>query len=193
MFALILMMEAGESRDKLEELYLTYHRELYYVAYQILMDYHDAQDVLQTAFIKLSKHLDKISEVKCKKTRAYLVIIVRNLSFDRYHEKKRTVLTDFDREGEDIPDKNISLEDYVLQLERGKELAAALQKINTSYADILTLKYYYEYSNAEIAELFNMTVDNVSLKLHRAKSALKRILSEGGSRIEKGSKYGPEL
>jgi RNA polymerase sigma-70 factor (ECF subfamily) len=173
-------MEDGEDKDKLEQLYLTYRKELYYVAYQILKDYHDAEDVLQSAFIKLSKHLEKVGVIKCKKTRSYLVIIVRNLSIDRYNEKKRALPTDFTDESEDIPDNNSSLEDYMLHLELGKVLAEALSKLHSGYADILTLRYYYEYSNVEIAELINMSADNVSVKLNRAKAALKKILSEGG-------------
>lgn len=180
MLTFILMIEDVVKRDKLEELYLTYHRELFYVAYQILHDYHDAEDMIQNTFIRVSKHLEKIGEIKCKKTRAYLVIIVRNLSFDRYNEKKRTVPIDFADEKEEIIDSKVSLEEHVLNLERGKEMAKALGNLHTGYADILTLKYYYEYSNTEIGELINMSADNVSVRLHRAKSALKRLLSEGG-------------
>lgn len=184
MLTFLLMIEDEAQRNKLEEIYATYHKELFYVAYQILHDYYDAEDIIQTAFIKICKNLEKISEVKCKKTRAYLVIIVRNLSFDRYKEKKRTVLTNFADEEMDIKDSNSSLEDFVLNLEKGKELANTLSKINTSYADILTLRYYYEYSVIEISELLNISVDNVSVKLHRAKAALKKKLSEGGTLLE---------
>lgn len=180
MLSFILAIEDKQTRDKLEELYLTYNRELYYVAYRILNNYHDAEDVIQNAFIKLSRHLDNISDVKCKKTRAFLVIIVRNLSLDRCREKKRIVPVDFEEEQRDVADDKISLEEHVLHLERGKELAKALDKIHPAYADILSLKYYYEYSNKEIGELINLSSDNVSLKLHRAKAALRKILSEGG-------------
>jgi RNA polymerase sigma-70 factor (ECF subfamily) len=118
MFAFMLMKEAGEKRDKLEELYITYRKELYYVAYQILHNHHDAEDVLQNAFIKISKFIDKINEIECKKTRAYLVIIVRRLSFDRYNEKKRTVPVDFMEETEEADGNSSSLDDHVLNLER---------------------------------------------------------------------------
>jgi RNA polymerase sigma-70 factor, ECF subfamily len=184
MLALLAMVEDKAKRDKLEELYITYRKELYYVAYHILQNYHDAEDVIQNAFIKISKFLDKISEIKCKKTRAYLVIIVRRLSFDRYNEKKRTVPIDFMDETEEEADSISSLDDHVLHLERGKELAEALSKINSGYADILTLKYFYELSNDEIGDLINLTTENVSVRLTRAKNALRKILSEGGNRNE---------
>ena len=184
MIAFILQMEENGERDKLEELYLLYSKELYYVAYRILHNYHDAQDVMQNAFVKISKHLDKIEEIKCKKTRAYLVIIVRNLCYDKYREKKKVVPMDIIEQNEKEVANDISLDDYVLNLERGKEMANALGKIHPRYADILTLKYYYEYTNQEISELLDLTSDNVSVKLHRAKAALKKLLSEGGAANE---------
>lgn len=174
------MIDDDNKRNKLEDLYITYKKELFYVAYQILHDYDDAEDIIQNAFIRISKHLDKIGEIRCKKTKAYLVIIVRNLSFDRYNHKKKTVLVDFLSETMQESDGSTSLEDHVLNLEQGKILAESLSKINLGYADILTLRYYYEYSTAEISELLNLSVDNVCVRLHRAKASLKKILSEGG-------------
>jgi RNA polymerase sigma-70 factor (ECF subfamily) len=179
MFAFMLMLEAGEKRDKLEELYITYRKELYYVAYQILHNHYDAEDVIQNAFIKIAKFIDKINEIECKKTRAYLVIIVRRLCFDRYNEKKKTVPIDFMDETEEAESTGSSLDDYVLNLERGRELAESLSKINSAYADVLTLKYFYELDNDEIGELINLSPQNVSVKLTRAKIALRKILTEG--------------
>jgi RNA polymerase sigma-70 factor (ECF subfamily) len=180
MIAFLLTIDDDKKRDKLEELYLTYKKELYYVAYQILHNYHDAQDVLQYAFIKIFKYLDKIGEIRCKKTRGYLVIIVRNLSFDHYNERKRFVPTDFEADMEPETDGDSSLDDYVLNLERGKELAKALSELSSNYADLLTLKYYYEYSTPEIADILNLPYDTVCVRLSRAKKALRKILSEGG-------------
>lgn len=185
MLAFLLLVEDEKKRDKLEELYITYRKELYYVAYQILKDYHDAEDVIQNAFIKISKYLDKIGEIRCKKTRGYLVIIVRNLSYDRYNEKKKSVLVDFMDETVEETESDVSLENHVLNLERGKELAEALAKINTGYADLLTLKYYYEYSTPEIADLVNLSYDVVCVRMNRAKAALRKILSKGKWKSER--------
>jgi len=183
MFAFLLMIEDEKKRDKLEVLYITYRKELYYVAYRILQDHHDAEDVIQNAFLKISKYLEKIGEIRCKKTRGYLVIIVRNLSYDRYNEKKKAVPVDFLDETADEVESDVSLEDHVLNLERGKELAYALARIKSGYADVLTLKYYYEYSISEIADLINLSNDIVSVRLTRAKAALRKILSEEGGKI----------
>lgn len=177
---LSLKRDEKEDRDKLEELYRVYARDLYYIAYGVLKDHYDAEDALQTAFIKISRNLDKISEVNCKKTRGYLVIVVRNLSFDRYNEKKRAVPMDYTDAIEFEQEADFTLEKHVLRLEEGKEIAEALAKINPTYADILTLKYYYDYSNTEIGELLNLSNEVVSLRLNRSKAALRKILEKKG-------------
>ena len=71
--------------NKLEQLYFLYHKEMFYVAYAILKDYHEAEDVVQTTILKLSSRLEKIKTVKCDRTRAFVVIIVRNLSINIYN------------------------------------------------------------------------------------------------------------
>lgn len=64
----------------------------------------------------------------------------------------------------------------MIRLDQTKLIAEKLEKINSDYADILTLKFYYEYSNLEISKLLNITDGNVRTRLHRAKLAIKEIL-----------------
>lgn len=52
---------------------------MYVTAYSILKDHHDSEDMVQEAILKLSVNLHKILDIKCKKTRSFLDIIVRNL------------------------------------------------------------------------------------------------------------------
>jgi RNA polymerase sigma-70 factor (ECF subfamily) len=180
MLAVLLMMEDGKDKDKLEKLYDTYKKDLFYVAYNILHNYHDAEDVLQNAFIKISKNIKKIGEINCNKTKAYLVIIVRNLSYDRHNEKKKVVPMDLDVVSDEDVNLNSSLDDHVLRLEKGEELAKALARLGSNYADILTLRYYYECENEEIAEIINLSKENVAIRLCRARAALRKLLTEGG-------------
>ncbi len=52
----------------------------------------------------------------------------------------------------------------MIKLEQAEWMAEILGKINTSYADILILKYYYEYSNTEISNLLGITEGNVRVR-----------------------------
>ena len=43
---------------------------------------------------------------------------------------------------------------------------------------ILTLKYWLDFSNSEIAKKFDITTENVRVILNRAREKLKKFLSE---------------
>lgn len=179
MLRFLMSIKNENTCNKLEQLYFLYHKEMFYAAYAILKDYHEAEDVVQTTILKLSSRLEKIKAVKCDRTRAFVVIIVRNLSINIYNQRKKRKFISIDDFNENLPHDDISPEEYIIQLEQSQEVKKLLTKINTSYADILTLKYYYSYSNSEIAELMNITEGNVRVKIHRAKQAFKKTLSKG--------------
>ncbi|MCT4597150.1 MAG: RNA polymerase sigma factor [Vallitalea sp.] len=186
MVVFLMVIEDENIRNKLEELYLLYHKEMFYVANNILNDYYEAEDAVQNAILKISSQLEKISQVKCNKTRAFLVIIVRNISINIYRQRKSRSTTLID-DIEIMPDDDITPELHVIRLEDAEKIAKLLAKIDSSYADILALKYFYEYSNTTIANLLDLKEGNVRVKLHRARQAMKKLLLEEGGVVNEAN------
>ena len=86
---------------------------MYKVAIRILNDEHLAQDAVQEAFIRIVKNLDKINEVNCNRTRAFIVIIIRNASIDIYRSRKKQ--SSFPLEDlADFPESGPSVEEIVI-------------------------------------------------------------------------------
>ncbi|NLL69722.1 MAG: hypothetical protein GX238_01170 [Epulopiscium sp.] len=83
MIIFLLVIQDEEVRNKLEELYILYHKEMFYVAYSILKDSQEAEDVVQEAIIKLSTCMNKIDKANCNKTRGFVVIVVRNIGWSK--------------------------------------------------------------------------------------------------------------
>lgn len=173
---LLLTIDNEQDRSKLEQLYLTYHRSLYFTAYDILKDHHAAEDAVQTSMVKISKHLDKIYEIKCNKTYAYLVTIVRNYSKSEYNRcLKIDKRTDNDCDIAQIVDDFI-IDQRLIRHEKSQVIAEQLSKIKASYADIISLKYYHDLSHSEIAQLLQISESNVRVQLYRAQKALAKVL-----------------
>jgi RNA polymerase sigma-70 factor (ECF subfamily) len=182
----LLVIEDDEVRNKIEEIYHLHNQDLFYVAYNILKDYHEAEDVVQTTILKLADHLDKIPNIKDNVTKAFVVMIARNIAKNIYNRRKsREVVPIEEYENILVDETNISPEQYILRLDNGNWVAKQLTLIKPEYADVLTMRYTYEYSNKEIAKLIEISEGNVRIRLLRAKKALHKII--GGDEFEQTS------
>ena len=181
MLLFLMAIEDSESRDLLEKIYRAYRKEMYYIANNILNNSHDAADVVQTTIIKLIPYIEKINDVKCNKTKYLIVTIVKNTAIDLYRKKGKQPLIDIE-EAEAIPDINSQvIEDIVIRLGDAKMLAEKLAKLKSEYADVLTLKYYFEFEDVEIAEILKISITNVRVRLSRAKAHLRNLMCEDES------------
>jgi len=170
-----ILMDNEPIRNKVEEIYKTYRKLLFYTAYNILKDYHEAEDAVHMAIIKICDYLDRIDDIGCNKTKAFLVIIVRNIAINIYNKKRR--LSDIHMERlANCDGNNLNPEEYMLKIENADWIARKLALINPEYADILVLRYTYQLSMEEIAYLLNTSEGNVRVKLHRARKALHEIM-----------------
>ena len=171
---LFLMLLDDETRSLLEQIYDIHKRTIFLTAYDILKDPHEAQDVVQETIIRVSKQLDKIDAAESSRTRAYLCIIAKNLALNAYNKKKKISLRD-DHDITELIDLNSLLESsQILDGEDIYDLKSELSKINPNYAEIITLRYYYELEIDEISDLLNISPNNVSTRIYRGIKALKK-------------------
>jgi RNA polymerase sigma-70 factor (ECF subfamily) len=55
-------------------------------------------------------------------------------------------------------------------------LRAALMELPESYQSVLILRYQLDLNNHEIAETLGVSKENVEVKIHRARKALRKII-----------------
>lgn len=177
MLALYLsLIDSDESKDKFEELYLKYRRQMKIIAFKILGDEGLAEDAVHNAFLKIISVFDKFNEIDCQKTKNLIVIIIRSVSIDMYRKRNREF------EKTDILDKELPTEtDFsAVQVEAVLKAIETLPKI---YSDILLLKSEYDYKDKEIAGVLGTNFNTVSKRLERARKQLKQQLLKGGSAV----------
>lgn len=73
MLIYLSMIETEEDKSKFVQLYETYKNLMFYVSNRILNDEYLAEDAVHQTFIKIIENLDKIKEVRCHKTKSYIV------------------------------------------------------------------------------------------------------------------------
>ena len=160
--------------ERIEQLYREYRLPLWRYAFKLLHDEHLADDVVQSVFIKAIEKSELISSLDCNKSRAYFVIMVRNLSYTLYRQQKRhpmvglADLEDFLSDADEEPE-----EELIRQCEQ-EEVHKMLDQLHQSYRDALTMKYLYGMTDAEIAGVMGIKPASVRVVVHRAMKALKK-------------------
>ena len=171
------LIEAEEDKRKFERLYISYRQTMFYAANRILKDYHLSEDAVHQAFLRIVDNLDKINEDNCHKTRAFLVVVVEHISIDIYRKRKREKMVSFDELELYIADDNSP------ENEANDEVSSAILKLPINYSTVLRLKYSQGYNDVEIAEILDITQENVRQRISRAKKKLSKLLQKEGEDI----------
>ena len=156
-------------REKFDYIYEKYKRLLLAKANDILKDHALAEDAVSEAFIRVYKHLGKIADPDSGQSASYLITIVRNIAISLYHKEKRT--TPFDSQEYDEADDFNLEDDYTIQ----EDASAAMQlvgRLKEELRAVFLLKFAHDMSHKEIATTLGITENNVTVRLHRAKSKL---------------------
>ena len=166
MLIYLQMMESEEDKSKFEKLYNQYRHLMFSVANKILDNQFDAEDAVHQAFVSIIDNLDKIKEVDCPKTKAYVVIITENKAIDIIRSKKHIV-------EDELIDTLYGIE---IPMPGEGGLEEALAKLPARYREVLLLRFDNGYKTKEIAKMMNMTEGSMQKLIWRAKDALHKQL-----------------
>lgn len=173
-----MMLDTEEEKSKFEKIYFKYRQLMFQVANGILKDEYLAEDAVHKAFIKIMKHLDKIKEIECPKTKAFSVIIVKHTAIDLYRKRKRENTVQIEEEV--LVEYRATTVDQEVIDKVENPLTAAILALPYHYSEIILLKYNHNYTDKQIAGLLGLSEDNVKKRLQRAKKKLKEIMKEVG-------------
>lgn len=167
-----------EEKSQLRGIYEQYGKAMLSIAYKILKDTHEAQDVVQVSFEKIADILPKLKAMDPKKSKSYIFMIVKNHAIDVYNKRLKVSYLEPEYINDLVDESEHNVDVAMLDFENAQEMAKRLDQINSKYATVITLKYYLELSHKEIAETLACSEGNVRILLHRAKASLKLLLSE---------------
>lgn len=166
---------ATHIKDKFDYIYEKYKRLLLAKAYDILKDHALAEDAVSEAFIRVYKHLGKIDDPDSGQSASFLVTIAKNIAINLYHKEKRT--TPFDVAEYDEAD-DFDLEDTIATQDDATGALKLVGRLKEELRAVFLLKYAHDMSHKEIAKILGITENNVTVRLHRAKTKLQEWVKE---------------
>lgn len=149
--AYFTLIDTAEGKNRFEELYDQYKALLMTIAYQILKDEALSEDAVHDAFLAPAKNMGRLSGRSPVQIRNYLIIIVKNNSFNIYNKRKKEEYI------EELAPGLQSVEPDIESRAAQQKLAELIKSLDPKYADMLILKYFYGLSVNETAASLGIT------------------------------------
>lgn len=158
-----------------------YWNEVYGFMLQRTENETDAEDITIETF---SKAFDKIATYNPEfQFNTWLIAIAKNVHIDLLRKKKSTLFIDITDEEDDIAyaiaDETPSAEDQLIIEQNLSRLLQYIKQLKPAYQEVIQMRYFQEMSYQEIADDLKEPLNNVKIKLLRAKKLLAEIISKG--------------
>ena len=138
----------------------------------------DAEDITIETF---AKAFDKIATYNSEfQFNTWLIAIAKNVHIDMLRKKKSTLFIDItdeeDQQAYNVADSSPSAEDKIIIEQNLSQLLQYIKELKPHYQEVIQLRYFQELSYQEIADQLEEPLNNVKIKLLRAKKLLAEII-----------------
>ena len=152
------------------------------IAVNILGDSGESEEAVNDTWLRA---WDTIPPTKPKSLGAYLSVLTRNISLDRYRKKKAakriddSLITTLDEVSQMLP-ASLNIEKHTEQRQLIERINTFLGKLPKAQRVIFVRRYFYLDSIKEIAQRYGFTDSNVTVTLTRLRKKLAAFLEKEG-------------
>jgi len=158
------------------DIYHQYYERVRKFIFTLVRDEWAADDLIQDTFIRVQKNLNQVREAS--KLSAWIFKIAYNLCQDHFRKMSQSAKRDHVLDEK----KEILAEPLFQKAFEQHQMGACIQdkirRLPESHQIVLTLADLMECSHQEIADILEISVENVKVRLHRARRKLRKILEE---------------
>ncbi len=174
-------MEEHDKQARFEETIMPHLDAAFNLARWLTRNEHDAQDVVQDAFLRAFKFFEGFHGGN---SRSWLLSIVRHTTYTWLQKNRRPELaTVFDEEQHDVEDTASNPEVLLLKNADRQEIMKAVEELPVEFREAMILRELEGMSYGEIADMTDVPVGTVMSRLARARKRLQQSL---GQRFQSG-------
>ena len=172
--ALVARAQKGD-RDALEELYLIHFDRIYSYLHMSVGNRHDAEDLTTQTFLKMLESIGKF-RFQAPPFSAWLFRIAHNLAMDHFRAARRW------QPEEEVPevagDEEPSAESQALQAIGRQSMLELIENLSPEQQQVLTLKFVFNFPNADVATILGKTEGAIKSLQHRALVSLQKQIAK---------------
>jgi RNA polymerase sigma factor (sigma-70 family) len=160
--------------QELEQIFKENYQFVYRTAYSVTGNHPDAEDVVQTVFLKLFQRETPLH--LRKEPRAYLYRAAVNAALNLVRSRRNHGVIG-ENECSDVAAPEPSPD--AAQSAAQQSLMGAIAQLNPKAVEILILRYGHDFSDAQIAKMLGKSRGTIAVSLYRARARLKKLMRVG--------------
>ena len=168
-----------------EELVSLYWQQLSVFVLRRTRHFQDTEDIIQETFMRAYLALERYpsERIETLKIRPWLYKIAWSVYCNHTGRGKLPLMIPLDSPEEAPylePEEDARMQPEVVfeQAEQRRELEALIEKLSPHYRDLVSLYYFEELSQKEIAEVLNLPLGTVKVYIHRGIRQLRKLLDD---------------
>ena len=158
------------------EIYDQYYQRVRNFILSSVRDEWAADDLTQETFIRVQKNLNTLKD--SSKLTSWIFRIAHNLCRDHFRNLKRTSSHECELDEARDVFKEAMVQKKLEQREMSSCVQDVVRLLPESFRSVITLFDMAELSHREIADILDTTVENVKVRLHRARKELRALLEK---------------
>ncbi len=156
---------------ELEQIFREHHAGVLRAAYRITGNASDAEDVLQTVFLRLARRQPEAAAMG--NAAGYLHRATVNAALDLVRDRRANKRVDLETQMPHLAALDAPADSRQEARELRDFIRRAIGRLSPRTGEVFALHYFEGCSNAEIAALLEITVGGVGVTLHRARTQLQ--------------------
>ena len=160
----------GMDAENFKRKFLSFHPKLIRIAYALVENKADAEDILQDAYFKLWNKRDELPDIE--NPEAFCVTLVKNLSLDflrspRANRREEEIESVFTLATDSSPEKELETKD------KEQQIRQLINRLPENQRQVLRLRGIDDCSMDEIEQITGLNAVNVRVLLSRARKVIR--------------------
>lgn len=178
---IVFTLESADEQAFMGELSRDYKRLMFSTARKYTANCSDQEDIVQNALVALMKKISVIRPLPSYILAGYVVSTVRNTAKNhlKWQSRQRSHCDSLEDESfMEPPTDTPSLDELMILAERRERLAELWSHLSEEDRILLVGKYIWGYTDKELATQLKCRVDNIRMRLSRARRRALKLLNE---------------
>lgn len=171
-----LVQQAQQDTEAFKKIYTHFYQKVYHFFIYRTRDAQESYDLTALTFEKVIKKLPTYQKKKNIPFEAWLFTIARNNLIDQQRKSKKRNHVPLETVAPFLAQDDTTLIEKMEKKRRLEKVTQAIRQLKPKYQQILSLRFFDQLSNQEIAQILEKTPQEVATQVHRGLKQLKKII-----------------